>query len=371
MRYRHITVAGNPTAMGQAIGEAARDEIRGFVGIALERVDKTLAVSRATAMRVASQCVPLAESYAPDMMAELRGTAGAAGVSIDDLMLLQVHNQLQPDAGNGCTAVSASRSVTAGGSSLIGQNWDNDPALDPFTIVLTRRGEGRQDACGTGGEGRQDACGTGEGTPATMSVTQAGLIGYIGISDAGMGLCLNTLPAPGREIGVPHYFIVRAISEAASLDDAVREVSRARRAIPANVLLATPQGPADLEITIDDLHVLRDDGSGIVTHTNHCLHPDLAAVNDRFPELIQSRPRKDRVDRLLQAGSDPLGAERLKTILADHDNHPRSICRHANDDAGTGFWKTVFSVIMEPDAGLMHLARGNPCDAPYEVYKLA
>jgi isopenicillin-N N-acyltransferase-like protein len=98
------------------------------------------------------------------------------------------------------------------------------------------------------------------------------------------------------------------------------------------------------------------------------LHACLAEHNQRFPELIQSHPRKRRIDELLGAPS-PLRLEQVQAALRDHDNHPRSICRHANDDAGTGFWETVFSVIIEPAAQRMHVTRGTPCQMPYEAYR--
>ncbi|MEZ6146749.1 MAG: C45 family autoproteolytic acyltransferase/hydrolase [Planctomycetaceae bacterium] len=130
------------------------------------------------------------------------------------------------------------------------------------------------------------------------------MIAYIGFNDKGVGLCLNTLPAPSRRVGVPHYFIVRAILEAASLDEAVDAVRRAERAIPANVMLITPQGPADLEITIDDVQVLRSNDSSPVTHTNHCLHPNLLPINEEFPELIQSHDRIHRIGELLNTNGE-------------------------------------------------------------------
>jgi isopenicillin-N N-acyltransferase like protein len=57
--------------------------------------------------------------------------------------------------------------------------------------------------------------------------------------------------------------------------------------------------------------------------------------------------------------------------VRDHENRPGSICRHANGDPGTGFWETVFSVIIEPSAGRMHVSRGTPCQRPYETYVLS
>jgi isopenicillin-N N-acyltransferase-like protein len=348
-RYREVEVSGAPRALGRQLGEACREEIRDFAAVALERVNKTVPVSRAGALAAAAACIPLVQEYSPDMLEELRGMADGSGVALDDLMLLQIRNQLQPEQEAGCTAFALAPRTTASRQPVVAQNWDNDPALDPFTVVLTRRPAGK---------------------PALLNVTQAGLIAYIGCNQSGIGLCMNTLPAPSRPLGVPHYFTVRAIFEAGSLDEAVEAVRRARRAIPANILLSTPQGPADLEVTVDQVHVLRDPGSGVVTHTNHCLHPDLQPINEQFPELIESGPRLRRIGLLLGQATGPLRLEDMQEALRDHENHPKSICRHPNDHPVNGFWTSVLSVIVEPQAGRLHVSRGNPCQHPYETYSL-
>lgn len=346
IRYREVVVQGAPREMGRQLGEAAKEEVRGFCEVGLHRALRTVAMSPERAYAIAEQCLPLADAYQPDHVEELRGVADAAGVSLLDLMVVQIRNQLRVEADAGCTSLS----IAAGPNqpAILAQNWDNDPALDAFTIVLTRKPEGK---------------------PAFMSVTQAGLIAYIGLSEAGIGCCLNTLPAPSRTVGVPHYFTLRGIYESTSLDEAVEAVRRARRAIPANIMMATPQGPADLEITVDDVHVLRPDGRNWITHTNHCQHPDLCAINDDFPELIESHPRKNRIDELLSETEGPISIRQVKGFLCDHDNHPRSICRHQNEDETTGTWQTVFSVVISPAQRRMHITRGTPCNRPYERYE--
>ena len=236
-RYREIEVAGLPREMGRQIGEAAGDEIRGFCDSALSQVNKFVRVSKPTADGIVAKALQCAERYSPDMVEELRGMAEAARVSVEDIMLLQVRNQLQPESDSGCTSLALAADGRCRMSGLVAQNWDNDPDLQPFTVVLTRRPVGK---------------------PALMTITQAGLIAYIGFNEAGIGVCLNTLPAPARSIGVPHYFTVRGIYETDSLEGAVQAVRRADRAIPANIMLATPQGPADLEVTLDHVHVLQD-----------------------------------------------------------------------------------------------------------------
>ena len=346
-RYPEIEVAGPPREMGRQLGEAAADEIRGFTEIAVDTVQKTICVSRQRAMEVALQSLALAEKYDDQIVEELRGIAEVTGISLEDLMLLQVRNQLQAEPGGGCTSFSVAPDKAQEGRSLVGQNWDNDPQLDQFTMVITRRPDDK---------------------PAMMCVTQVGLVAYIGLNDAGLGACLNTLPAPSRQIGVPHYFTLRGIYQTNSLAEAVRAVERAQRAIPANIMMATPQGPANLEVTCDRVYVLQD--AQQLTHTNHCLHPELVGVNTEFPELIESGPRKDRIDQLFQTATTSPGIAEMKQYLADHDGHPKSICRHPNDHPENGFWTTVFSVIVDVEAGQLHVSRGNPCESDFEIYQL-
>jgi len=348
-RYRELEVAGAPRELGRQIGEALGSEIREFCDVALGLVRKTVPISDSTVRQTIATSLDFAEDYAPDHVEELRGMAEAARVPLESLMLLQTRNQMQPEADAGCTSLALAASPAIRSSGLVAQNWDNDPTLDRFTVVLTRRPLGK---------------------PALLNVTQAGLIAYIGFNEAGIGLCLNTLPAPARRTGVPHYFTVRAMYEARSLDGAIAAVSRASRAIPANIMLTTPQGPADLEVTIDNVHVLRDAQERRVTHTNHCRHPNLQALGAQYPDLIQSRDRQARIDRLLDELQGQPTVRDIQTILRNHEDFPRSICRHANDDVSTGFWETVFSVIMEPDLRRMHLCRGQPCQNEFEIYEL-
>lgn len=348
-RYREIDVAGGPRELGRQIGEAAREEIRAFSEAVIAGVEAETGLTPREALQVAADAMPSVDRYAPHMLDEVGGMADGAGLSVQRIMLLQVRNQLAGHADAACTSFALPAQPALGLGPVVGQNWDNDPRLDRFTIVLRRRPQGR---------------------PATMTVGAAGLIAYIGLNEGAIGACLNTLPAPQRRSGVPHYFTLRGIYEASSLDDAVAAVSRAQRVMPANIMLSTPQGPADLEVTVDDVHVLRDAlPNGAVTHTNHCLHPDLVAINATRAELAQSGARKRRIDEILL--DDETSVDALKSSLRDHDAHPRSICRHVNDDPDSGIWQTVFSVIIEPRERRMHISRGTPCDNPYETYLLA
>ena len=348
-RYREIEVSGPPRQLGGQIGEAARDEIRGFSALALDRLSSQAPDGVAAALEAANASASFVEDYAPHLLDEIRGIADGAGIPFEQVMLLQVRNQLDATLEAGCTSVALPAEARSGRGPVVAQNWDNDAALSGSIVVITRRPVGQ---------------------PALMTVGPAGLIAYIGFNDRGLAACLNTLPAPRRDEGVPHYFTLRQLFGGSSLDEALAAVERAQRVIPANIMLSTPGGPADLEVGIDGVYVLHDGGPhGAVTHTNHCLHPQLRTVAERYGDLAQSRARKTRIDALL--GTSPIGIPDLQDALRDHAAYPRSICRHPNDDAATGWWQTVLSVIIEPREGRMHVSRGNPCGRPYERYVLA
>jgi isopenicillin-N N-acyltransferase-like protein len=161
-------------------------------------------------------------------------------------------------AADGCTAVLVGAEAAASGIGFGGQNWDNDPAMDAFSAVITRRPNGK---------------------PAFMSWCQPGVVAYMGLSEAGLGLCLNALNGPSRRDGVGWYFMVRAIYEQTSLAGVLGTIRGARRAMSGNAAMITRDGAADIEITLDAVEVLEAGADGTMAHTNHCVHERLIGNN--------------------------------------------------------------------------------------------
>jgi isopenicillin-N N-acyltransferase-like protein len=361
-RFPEFAASGSPREIGHAIGEHFREMIRDLSELVVERFNRSVAtpVTRDAADAVAAAAVPYAEAFLPGAVEELRATARAARLPFEQLMLINVRSMLSAPAtspAEGCTAVMVGSGASASGIGFAGQNWDNDPAMDPFSAVIVRRPTGK---------------------PAFMSWCQPGIIAYMGMSNAGFGVCLNALNGPSRRDGVGWYFLVRSIYEQTRLDDVVATIGSARRAMSGNAALITPDGPLDLEITLDSVASLRCGPGGSMAHTNHCVHKRLVGYNERFADAIygQSFERKERAEALLAnaaATSAPRGkvsVEDVMTILSDRQGFPTSINRYPNDDPWTGWQRSVISMIVEPDAGRMHVSRGNPGDNPYELYEL-
>lgn len=352
-RFPELQVAGSPRALGAQIGEACREQVRGFSDLVIERFNhgQERRIEMATALNVALGCIPFAQAYSPDSVEEMIGVAEGAGISTERVMLVNVRNQLGA-ALEGCTSVVLEPKATSVGHGIAGQNWDNDPAGDPYSVVLTRRPTGK---------------------PALMNFTRPGEIAYMGLNSVGTGILMNAMPGRSRRIGLPWYFIVRAIYEQTTLGGMRAAAERANRAIPANAAMITAEGAADLEVMLDAVRTVGPDEQGRLVHTNHCVHPDLLTTNDEFRSGVygQSFERRGRASIILEGETKGATVDTVKRILSDHDGHPTSICRHPNEHPSTGYQRSVVSMIVEPAAGRMHLSRGNPCESPYEVYELS
>lgn len=357
-RFPVVDVTGPPFEMGRQIGEMTRDLFAPLVDHVMFRMNERRQepISREAALSATHRFIPHVRDFLPDAMEETEGVAEGAGVTVEEVMLANVRSEVPWSIAaegarlEGCTTLAMSKDRATAGVGAIGQNWDNDLDMTPYSVVTIRRPAGK---------------------PAFMTWGQAGIIAYMGFSEAGVGVAMNALPGDSRPDGVPWYFGVRAVYEATSLAEIETALGRGPLARSGNVGLITREGPADVEVQVDGVRVLRDE-DGLLVHTNHCIHPDLAEVNVKYQQSLygQTFARAQRGMMLLGSSGGRVSVDDFKTILSDHQDAPTSICRHPNDHPVSGSDCSVVSIIVEPDAGRMHLTRGNPCENPYEVYNL-
>ncbi|MBT4125687.1 MAG: peptidase C45 [Chloroflexi bacterium] len=351
-RFPELTVAGSPAEMGRQIGEHFRSKIVDLSELVLERFNKgsQAKISWNQAEQVAKRSFDRVGEFFPDPLDELRGTADASGVPVERLMVLNARNMLA-DTSEGCTSIMVAAESSDSGKGFAGQNWDNDPAMAPLSAVITRKGIGKA---------------------SFTSWLQPGIVAYMGFSSAGIGICMNALNGPSESSGLPWYFFVRAILEAESTALAIASVNSAPRALTANAAMITNAGPLNLEISPGSVESIEADSSGVLVHTNHCVHPSMTENNEQFPDRIygQSFARLDRGQEILSTNLNDgkVSIDHAKALLSDHDGFPTSICRHPNDDPNTGWQRSVISIILEPGENRMHVSNGNPCENAYETY---
>ncbi|GIT18917.1 MAG: hypothetical protein CM1200mP39_17230 [Dehalococcoidia bacterium] len=185
-RFPELSVSGSPTQMGQNIGEHFKNQIREVTELVLDRVNKGTQnrITWKQAEEAARDSFHRVEDFFPDIMDELKGTATASNVNLERLMVMNSRNVLSL-AKDGCTSIMVSDQASDSGNGFAGQNWDNDPAMAPFSAVITRKGTGK---------------------PAFTSWLQPGIVAYMGFNSAGVGVCMNALNGPTDSKGFPVVF---------------------------------------------------------------------------------------------------------------------------------------------------------------------
>jgi isopenicillin-N N-acyltransferase-like protein len=131
-----------------------------------------------------------------------------------------------------------------------------------------------------------------------------------------------------------------------------------------NYVLCDASGILDIEAATTGPEVLKDEGKGFITHTNHYVCSRYAKKENFDRSWKDSFPRLDRMNSLLAAKQGSVSVDYLKENLSDHSGQPTSICRHDRESC------TVASIIAEPSRRQMHVAVGNPCQNRYVTYAM-
>ncbi len=364
--FPFVEVRGAPRERGRQLGEACREQVRGYPE-ALRRVLGAEAGLRAVNLDAgphgpdpgtlesrALTFLPAIEAFAPHLVEEIRGIADGAGVPFATALLVNVRAEVAGvtaaaagtgGAIEGCTAFAAGRGATAAGDVLLGQNQDQAPDMEPFGVVVRVRPDG--------------------GPPALMA-SFGGLVGYPGLNGAGVAHFQNALANGVWRHGLPHYPLKRVLLEQDSLAGCLEVFDRARLTSCGNYVLADRSGhPVDVESTPDGYEVL-DSERDVVVHTNHFRSPRFVPAERLLASLPDSASRGERMRSLLLAEHGRITLETVKRCLRDHDGTAGAICRHDPQRP----MKTIASIIAEPDAGRLHVTRGNPCEGEYTTYTL-
>nr|WP_063818014.1 C45 family peptidase [Herbidospora sakaeratensis] len=354
-----VRVAGPPAERGRRYGALARTRIHRSIA-AYQRVFEHYAGwDWATVRAHAAQYRDVVGDFAPASLTEMRGIAEGAGLDVDEILALNTRSEIMFHAGSRempheCTSLTLLPDRSATGTTLIAQNWDwLLHSMDTAMLLEVTRDDG----------------------PSFVTLVEAGLLAKVGMNDAGVGLCTNTLISDGDEgrIGVPYHVLLRAALDSESGAAAAETIAGAERALSANYLLADDTGfAADLETAPrpGGVRILTPE-DGQITHANHFRSADLTG------EDLYARRKPHTFTRLRNVteslGERPsLSVDDLKKVLADHQDSPSSVCQHPDENVHERErTATIAGVIMDVSGRTMHLAAGRPCVARWETRTLA
>jgi isopenicillin-N N-acyltransferase-like protein len=315
--------------MGQQIGEAARLQVQHSVDNAHILIDQsynTLELTWAGANIQARKYLPFAEERYPQYVDELRGIAEGANVSFDDLMVVNAMEAVTMDALHltRCTSFAVNEQRTADGHVLLAHNEDWVPEDENDVYVISAKPNDE---------------------PPYLAMTYGGLLPNVGLNAYGIAQAIDSVYPNDSRIGIPRLVVARAVLASRRISGALGRTLVPHRAAGYNHLIVHESGEMySVEVSARRFNILHGT-DGYMTHTNHYLSSIMKEIEKDPEELISSRVRYFRANRLLRENSthtiDPMDRE-----------------------------STITALVIDLTAREMHIVWGNPCQNTYHTYHL-
>lgn len=350
-QFPFFRFSGSDRQIGQQFGEACKELILKHRDYALERLEKNVKIpSMAKLEEAALHYRPYVLQYAPFYDEKIQGIAEGAGISLGQAYFLQLRAEIyrEFDSTDECTTYAVLADATDNGVPLIGQNADLPAFYKEVGIVAEFVPDGR---------------------PATLMVTPAGQVSYIGINDLGLGVFANFLVCDGWRTAFPRYMLSGLALTKATVQEAIPLIQSVQRASSRNLIMLDKTGvAADLE-TVPERTGRIEPSNGLLAHSNHFIAEDLQDEERKVGEdLENSKVRLQRMRTLLEQRHGQINATVMQEILRDRKTAPHTLCRMPGD---FGDSITFASVIAEPGEGRMWVAVGPPHQYEYTCYRFS
>lgn len=359
---QRVAVMGAPAERGRQYGLLAAPRIRRALDAYGDLFEHRANLRWQDAVAHARAFVEPIGDFARDSLEEMHGIADGAGVPFEAILALNSRSELMFAATHGrgetppgeCTSFAATPEATCDGRMLIGQNWDWVPFAREVCVLLEVKRDGK---------------------PSFATIVEAGMLAKVGMNEAGLALCTNTLVSmlDNNRSGVPYHVMLRALLDATTVEEARTILGSVERALSANYLVADKSGAAanfetiaggSTEIYMTTPH------DGLIAHANHFCAPAFRSI-DAF--VCNSPHSLTRLEDMWQGLREqtPLDVVRLQKVLRSHRHEPNGVCSHPDPAAHPLYARTtVASFLADATTGDCWFTDGPPCAAQYEAYRV-
>lgn len=338
--------------MGQAFGEACRDDIHTFytarVNNAVDQAwryggrrvheDDLVAVARAS--------LPHTEAFDARGYAELCGIAEGANLPVEKILAmngLTDYRDILAWAGpletfGGCSSFIAQRDATASGDVICGQTWDLATDNMPYVLGVVRHPD--------------------EG-PVTRCLTTVGCLSLIGQNEHGVSIGTTNVRTFDARPGVNYLSLIHAGLAEKTAEAAAQRIENAHRAGAHTYFIADKAGASiALEVSAERNHRFAVD-AGSYVHCNHCLAQVCIDIETDTP-TNSTHARQPRMEALMKDAHGRIDEQVMIGILGDHENGDNAICRH-----GANGISTNGAVVMNATAGTIFACHGPACESTW------
>jgi len=214
--------------------------------------------------------------------------------------------------------------------------------------------------------------------PTIKMITEAGIIGKIGLSSHGVGVCLNAIAAPGIDsTRMPVHLALRLVLESPSRVAAIAALEEVGVASACHMLVADEEGAEGMEWSakgVKKLDMRGGEGQGMeregkwIFHSNHYVLQHEGVVErglwkDSVPRLarIKALATKDlgTTGQGESARQAEVDVKAMQRMLGDEEDAPASICRK---EEGTSTAATLFSIVMDLKEKRASVTIGRPVE---------
>ena len=349
-----VEVYGTHLEMGHQIGEARRDQVQHSVDnghVMIDQTYNTLGLTWHGAKIQARKYLPFVDEHYPQYVDEMRGIAEGANVDFDDIVVLNGMEAMTTDALHltRCTSFAVNEERTADGHVLAAHNEDWVPEDENDVFVVSAKPDEE---------------------PPYLAMTYGGLLPNVGFNAYGIAQLIDSVYPTDSRIGIPRIIVARAVLAARRVSGAIGRTLVSHRAAGYNHLIVHESGESySVEVSARKFDILHGT-DGYMVHTNHYLSSNMKEIENEPEELISSRVRYFRANRLLRQSSSHT-IKSLQAIQKDHVNLPNSICNHNIEGIDPmDRESTITAMVIDLTAREMHIAWGNPCQNSYHVYHL-
>ncbi|KIX08468.1 uncharacterized protein Z518_03124 [Rhinocladiella mackenziei CBS 650.93] len=339
---KHIRCSGTAYEIGLKHGRTAKEEVRRSVGFYESLFQQNVGYSWPEVRDVATKFLPFLQKSFPDYVNEMKGVAEGAGVMFDTILAMNARTEIAYGIVNdGCTALA----VRTQEHTFLGQNWDWKSGQSPNMLTLHIEQPGK---------------------PTIHMITEAGIIGKIGLNSYGVGVTLNAVGAKGIHFGkIPCHLALRTVLNCTSREAAEKTLRKFGVASACHITIADANtGAIGIECTAFDMVEIPMDANGVCAHSNHMIRSHEV---EGISLVVDSQFRLQRIQELIR-NVGVLTLESFACIFMDEENYPGAINRafSVNDPTGS---ETLFSVAMDLNQGFGQVKTGRPT-SDGEVFEL-
>ncbi|OGN88431.1 MAG: hypothetical protein A2158_01055 [Chloroflexi bacterium RBG_13_46_14] len=349
--FKIIECSGTFYEIGKQYGIACRDNLVSSINSVFRDIGMFQKASKEDIIVTAKKYLPLVERFDPELLEMLKGQADGAGVTFDEVFTLRCKLELgmyYQRITTLCTSFAATGNATRGGKTIIGQTYDLTPGIS-VDLVKIKFADGMEQL---------------------SLVFAGGGAGELPLNSAGLGMALNVMLSPAEEqlLNVPCACVIPKAMRQKRIGDALGVVCAGGRSILYYGFASAEGDIIGIETRPDDYNVIRPERD-ILVHTNHYLTERFKRGEKTFGFMEgDSYIRVQRLKRLMEKNYGDLTIELMEEFLADHNDYPRSICKHTDLQIQLG--ETLAAVIMVPEEKVMYVAYGQPCRQEFVEYKL-